>query len=357
MIEIDLKTDVPVECHAVYLAISKTDRQYVLPVLMHVQDMNGKATPESLSAELFPGLEPLSRKLLETCRGEGLVQIALDHDNTEYRITEEGKYATDSKRVFVREAGRMWKIHYANHAIIPREHRVLGMDADPREAGYDPKMKGEQTVTAVPGHIRDMQGEELKVPKINQIRIDEIGRDAKSIKPDIGAVIHWRVTAEKSPVSLKIIGCDSEIVFASDLEFKYVAEKLVGSDPRWNEKLECFDVEFGETDPDERRTMQRILKFDNPVIDEYKFDSAMVRMPLRPKNNDEAQKWGRWIMGDRAGERVNSAEYQKWAKEIDSMFVGYDIHFADKISEYFENVAYSSHESDESKDDENIYDM
>ena len=347
MIEIDLTADVPVECHIIHAAVSTTDKQYILPVLIHVQDMNGKATSKSLSDDLFPGLEPLSQKLLEMCKDADLIhtvpgsESADQSDCAQYEITAEGKSATDAKQVFVGKAGRMWKIYYARHPMIPQRRRLLEMSKDPAEAGYEPaKHRGDQIeVTPVPSHLLDLAGEKLTLPKTQEvIRIDEIGSDSKSIKPDMQAALNWHLTKEESVLSLKLNTPEGDYapVFSNGIGYQEVLGRLMRVTREWNEELECLNVPFDDTNADERRTLRRIMPFDNPDMGGPKFKLAVVKVPLRPKNDVEAQKWANWLLGDRVGRRVGSDQYQKWTKEIIDMLAGSSVGFLSNVSDYFE---------------------
>ncbi len=181
MNRIEIDTEIKLERYIVYAEIAVPARRYILPVLLHVRDMEGEADAKSLSSELFPGMEPVSRKLLEICEKEEMIE---EYDGT-YDISRAGEDAIEDGKVFVRSPGRMYKIYYADSAIIPEENRVVRLDTDPEGAGYDPNKTTE--VCDLPRHMKDLECRILK-PLFgcmrDEFRIDSIHRRAKEAEPD-----------------------------------------------------------------------------------------------------------------------------------------------------------------------------
>lgn len=186
MNRIEIDTEIKLECYIAYAEISVPARRYLLPVLLHVRDMWGDADAKSLSSELFPGMEPVSRRLLEICEREELVE---EYDGT-YHISRAGEDAIGDDKVFVRNPGRMYKMYYADSAIIPKENRVVRLDPDPEGAGYDPQKTVE--VCDLPRHMEDLERSTLK-PLFgcmrDEFRIDSIHRRAKELEPDRMALL------------------------------------------------------------------------------------------------------------------------------------------------------------------------
>lgn len=181
MNRIEIDTEIKLECYIVYAEISVPARRYILPVLLHVRDMEDEADAKSLSSELLPGMEPVSRRLLEICEKEKLVE---EYDG-QYSISRVGEDAIEGGKVFVRSPGRMYKIYYADSAIIPEESRVVRLDTDPEGAGYNPQKTVE--VCDLPWHLTDLECSIMK-PLFGcmqgEFRIDRIHRRAKELEPD-----------------------------------------------------------------------------------------------------------------------------------------------------------------------------
>ena len=89
MNRMETDAEIKLECYVVYAEISIPTHQYILPVLLHVRDMRGRASAKSLSSELFPEMEPLSKKILEICEKEKLIEA----DDGMYYISRTGQDA------------------------------------------------------------------------------------------------------------------------------------------------------------------------------------------------------------------------------------------------------------------------
>lgn len=274
MIEIDLQADVKIERHIVTAYISTAERRYVLPVLMHVQDADGKATTESLSKDLFPGLEPLSQKLLEMCEDEDLIRAAAprpdaaDRQHREYSTTKNGKDAISADRAFVRNPGRIWEIHYVKHEMVSKNWRILTMTyADTWVAGYNPTLpvKDQLEVAWMPSHMREMKGEAttrllrgaqsrtrdrteaegaLATQKQETIRIDEIADYGKSSPPDMRASLHWHLDESKTSLKIKMQGGEYDLHPSDSLGYTRVLEHFMSSNHQWDKELKCLHVKF-----------------------------------------------------------------------------------------------------------------
>lgn len=181
MNRMETDAEIKLECYIVYAEISIPTHRYILPVLLHVRDMRGRASAESLSSELFPGMEPVSKKILEICEKEELIEA---YDG-KYSISRTGKDAIKDGKVFVRSPGRMYKIYYTDSTIIPEENRIVRLDADPEGAGYDQDKAAE--VCSLPWHIRELK-DEIMTPLFGRMqdgfRIDSIHRQAKEVEQD-----------------------------------------------------------------------------------------------------------------------------------------------------------------------------
>ena len=181
MNRMETDAEIKLECYIVYAEISIPTHRYILPVLLHVRDMRGRASAKSLSSELFPGMEPVSKKILEICEKEGLIEA---YDG-KYSISRTGEDAIKDGKVFVRSPGQMYKIYYTDSTIIPEENRIVRLDADPEGAGYDPDKAAE--VRNLPWHIMELK-DRIMIPLFGRtrdgFRIDSVHRQAKEVEQD-----------------------------------------------------------------------------------------------------------------------------------------------------------------------------
>ena len=185
---------IDVACCIVRAVVSIQKISYHLPVMLHVEGGGRKGvTAGSLSAELFPGLLPLSQRMLSICEDEGLVRStgreAAGNGSggkpkpARYRMTEKGQDFIASERTFIRDTGRIYKIYYTDNDAIPLERRVLVVEANPSEAGYSRKNERNQKMVYVPDGMEKIQGTVLTCFSecYKEFKIEEIEEKVKWI--------------------------------------------------------------------------------------------------------------------------------------------------------------------------------
>ena len=191
---------IDVECHIIRAAVSVCKISYRLPVILHAEAAGEKGvTAESLSAELFPGLLPLSRRMLDICERDGLVRTAEGDQATNpsadglggrpqqtprYHITEEGREAIASEKTFVRNTGQMHKIYHVDDERIPKEYRIVWIGAGSYDAGYDKKNTDDHKLEPVPDSITEIQGAVLTRASggdYAEFRVEDIWETGKRI--------------------------------------------------------------------------------------------------------------------------------------------------------------------------------
>ena len=202
-----LEAEVPVECHVMQADISRASRvSYLLPILIHVQELSGKATPESLANELFAGSRPLSQKLLDICHNSRLVDI----HHQRYALTEEGRSAIDNERIFV-SMEKMWKIYYSPLRIIPDTHGILKLEDGRSEAGF---RKGDPAKPEQPKkHIIELTQKIMATSfgEKQHFRINGITGLAKTVKSDMRVTLCLKISRKGSMLSLSSAGEDAPL--------------------------------------------------------------------------------------------------------------------------------------------------
>ena len=156
-----LEADVDVQCHVVHADLAEASEvPYMLPVLEHVRERGRAADAGTLARELFMSL-PVARSLLGFCAENGLADR--DEETERCTITVDGEEALESGRVFVRRRG-MWKVHYADHEMIPEDMWVFMIGDGSREAGFQPSAKWNEQprVGELPERILQLEGKTLR---------------------------------------------------------------------------------------------------------------------------------------------------------------------------------------------------
>ena len=322
-----LETEVPLECHVIQADVSRASRiPYLLPILMHVQEQKGEATPESLSNELFPELKPLSQELLNICCNDKLVTTYDQH----YVLTEEGSLAIDNKRIFVSEK-KMWKIYYSPRRIIPDTRRVLKLEDGGDEAGY--RKESDDEPEPLKPHIKQLLGEIMtsSFGENRVFRINDIAGDEKIIKSDMRAIVHLEISKEGSILSLISSG-ESTPLEGSDITYGEAWNKLLKQEgiSGWDDEHNRLQIPYDDTGREERSKMRKVLNFKPEMLGE-EFDPLEKTVSIYPEDQRDAQRWADDLFMDKVRDYLTREEYQKITAEIKALFPDFEISFKDRI--------------------------
>ena len=318
-----LEAEVPVECHVMQAGISRASRaSYVLPILIHVQELSGKATPESLANELFAGLRPLSQKLLDICYDSKLVDIR----HQRYALTEEGRSAIDNERIFVSKE-KMWKIYYSPLRIIPDTCSILKLEDGRREARFrkeDPA-KPEQPKK----HIIELTQKIMTTSfgEKQDFRINDITGLAKTVKSDMRATLCLEINRKGSILSLSSAG-EGAPLEGPDITYReawdqLLEEKGIGG---WDYENDRLQISYDDTKPEERSRMKTVLNFEPRMLG-TEFNPLQKTVSIYPGNQYDARRWADDLFMDKVRDYVTREEYQKITEEIKAQFPDFEVSF------------------------------
>lgn len=193
---ISLSRKVPVTCHKIHAEVavfSETD--YALAVLMYVDEEGGRATPRSMSKDLLADSDTISKRLLDFCSNQGLVERSGDR----YRLTDEGRDAIRHGRTPVTKR-QMWKIHLADDPLIRTPYRLLKIEEERHDVEWASQPNGKKAPIGDqprperlgPG-ILDLAGTKF-LPSFGDtspVKIKETKMFGKEVEPDLEAHVHW----------------------------------------------------------------------------------------------------------------------------------------------------------------------
>ena len=325
-----LEAKIPLECHVVQADISRaTEISHILPILMHVQELEGGATPESLSGELFHGRMPLSQRLLDSCCDDGLLRRHGRH----YLLTEGGSSAIDHKRVFVSKKA-MWKIYYSSHPIIPGTRRALKIDHAQKEAKYRP---GEDDhLQRLEQDIQELAGGWIMTSCFGEdrvFRIDGIADFEKIIRPDMDVILRLEIGQKGS--TLRMISSDRNdddaLLDGPDITYDAAWDQLLEQEGirGWDGEGDRLQVSHDSTTQEERRSMKRTLEF-NPRILECGFNPLKKTVDIYPEHLHDAQRWADDLFTDGVGDYLTREKYQKIVSEIKAQFPDFEIFLGER---------------------------
>ena len=345
MAEVVAEADLPLKCHIVDARISTAMYRYFRPVLLHVRSKGRDgATPRSLSEDLFVGMEPVSRRLLEMCADESMVERTGEDDR--FVISRRGSDAIDDGRVLVRDTRRMWKIYHTECELVPAIHRVLLLDTGSNEAAY--QRDDDSQTGYLSSEMDDLAGR-IMTPVFGKnaapFRIEEFNaRYEKVVRTDVRVRLRLRLARDGVWLDLALYDGNRQVgsgSIKSEKTYWNVVESLFDYkyryDEGWNEDTHRLEVRFSKTSPEERVSMKRTIMFERPEIYGCQFDRDIrIQADIYPEDDDEAKKWAKWLVGRRVAERLGSDGYKKIKGEVAGLFPKFDLDLKDSIAEYFE---------------------
>ena len=342
MAEIAAETDIPLKCRIVDATISTAMYRYFRPVLLHVKSRGQEgATPQSLSGDLFGGMEPVSRRLLEICADEGMVDRA---KGDVFVISGRGSDAIDEGPVLVKSTRRMWKMYHTECELVPAAQRVLMLDTGSDEAAYQ---RDGDSRTEYIFDMNNLAGR-IMMPALGKntapFRIERFnGEYEKVVRTDVRVQLRLRLARDGVWLDLAAYEGNHRISsgsIRSEKTYGDVVESLLdyGYDGRWDKEACRLEVRFDEASLEERITMKRDMVFERPEMYGCRFDRDIrLRVDIYPENAYEARRWARWLVGHKVEGQLGSNAYKKIKDDVLGTLPEFDLDLKDGLIQYFED--------------------
>lgn len=338
-----LEADADVLCHVVHADLAEASEvPYILPVLEHVRERGGAADAGTLAREMFMTL-PVARSLLGFCTENGLADR--DEETGRCAITGEGEEALESGRVFVRRRG-MWKVHCADHEMVPEDMQVVMIGDGSREAGFQPGMEWNEQprVEGLPDRILQIEGKTLR-PLLGSRRGEAVlhrmhGR-GKQAEPNLRLRLRVVPGADGSKVSLLAqpslkggraehrAAAPGEIALPdAPITYGEVVGLLAGGDDdaEWDVEKGRLLVRYGDASGEERASMKRTLSPRRIRIGLTEFEPAgRAVVDIFPAREEDAKMWARDVLVRMADDYLTRGAYDSLAAKVRARFEGFEI--------------------------------
>ena len=358
-----LKAEVPVQCHVVYADLAgASEIPYVLPVLEHVREKGGRADAATLSRELFTVL-PVSRSLLRFCSENGLADAGGEAE--QYAITPDGEEALKSGRVLVRRRG-MWKVHYADHEMIPEDMRAVMIGDGSREAGFQPQLdQGKQPrVEDLPERIARLEGRTLRPPlgdRRGEAVLHCMHGMGKQVEPGLRLRLHVVPGASGSKVFLlpaqvqnggragtriavpdKIALPDAGITYGEAVRLMADGERGAS----WDVESGRLLVRYSDVSDEERATMKRALAPRRIRVGRTEFEADREVVDIFPVDKEDAQMWAMDMLDITADGYLTREAYSALASRVRARFEGFEVYLGDRTDHLPDGTLPSLEEED-----------
>ncbi len=314
---INLKRKVEVEKFRGILDIGRLQKKDSYMAILKLADENGgKVEAKDIIDKFFKDRpENLGERLIYRCFIYGL----LTEDG---RLTEEGKAAIEENKVFLKENGA-YNIWTSKDPLIPQILLNLKeIDVFKMKEGL--KLK---ELIDVPVWLKKLENHKINLfnKKNEVVKIYEFRELIKEMKNDLNINIHYLISPlENVEANTLIITGDLEKSITNLPPYKYldIWLSLLGSQSnRWDTVNKSFLSYLDEIDENSRFKFKMSKSFKNPeILDLGMFNDLTVNnIPIRPINNEEANKWALWLLNQNINRYLDIDTYENLCMEIKNM--------------------------------------
>lgn len=345
MIELHLTRPLKIDCHAALMTIGLADdkRRDILAVLTLAREHGGRVTPELICRELLMDRPVVvGRKVIARCAEWDLL-------TPDGAITDAGKYAIESGKIFVPETGkyRVWTtpdplvpsgflgLEPMEELPAPYAHREA-MDSWTAKKNGRP---GSNEARVLPKSLLDLKGRVLTsvVGLSARLSVRDIQMRGEQLEVDrhLASTIDWWLSPDR-PSRINTTGgivglFPPPAILDPVTYFNEVWLEVLGNEARnWVYENDAGVLKTGfpgTLKPAERLNMQCELKLQHPETKLFeKFDDATVsRVPVRPATARDANEWARWIQEETVNGYQSVGVFAANARQIASRFPGFEV--------------------------------
>ena len=314
-------------------------RKELAPILERARENDGTNASDLADHLLFShSRKVVAERLLRIGTAYGL----LERNDGEYTLTDGGKRAVKTEKVFVPERGA-WTVWASEDPLLSSP--VLGIEPWKEPSALDENRKrresGEREFEPLPDWIRAACGLEISPPASEDcaaVRIENLDEEAEAVEIDASLQLIWNVRERQLRLHGKSNGkeIDSELPPPRKMTEHVWSALLEGEGllKDWKPDIPALTVLFRETSERERTTMLRDLAFEKPSVPEHgSFDSLTVPgVPITAGSRDDAREWAEWRLKALVGDYATSRRYADWSKEAAAPFAEYRPELPDRAT-------------------------
>ncbi|PND37929.1 hypothetical protein C1O66_10580 [Paucibacter aquatile] len=307
-------------------------RNELLPVLLRARE-RGQTDARDIAEHLLfeaGSRHVIAQRLLQISEQYGL----LEQENRQYRLTESGRTALDTKQVFVPERGT-WTVWASDDPLLGASilrvepWKELPAREEVRREKHD--NAPERRFRNLPRWVRDAVGV-ITTPLVAgaPLRIDELEAKGEEVDAETTLRAIWNVTG----AGLRIDGTlGSErvnaVADAPEIAANAVWMQLMQAEGLWSQwdgSADALRVAFDETIAGERESLVRGIHFKRPDIESLgTFDATTVDgIALRASSHQDAARWAEWRLRARVQDYATAEQFGKWTAEAVKPFAEFD---------------------------------
>lgn len=330
---IRLTREIQVECWRVIGQVAKAaKRNELLPILLRARE-RGQTDARDIAEHLLfesGSRQVIAQRLLQIAERYGL----LVQENRQYRLTESGSTALETKQIFVPEHGT-WTVWVSNDPLLSAT--ILCVEPWQESSAYDevwgegrdkaPKRRFEQ----LPRWVRDAEGV-IATPLVGStaLRVDQLELEGELVDAETKLRATWDVTGARMRIGGTLGGTSVDaVVGAPKMATEAVWMQLMQAEGLWSQwdgAVDALRVGFDETVAGERESLVRGIHFKRPDIESLgSFDATTVEgIALRALSAQDATRWAEWRLRARVHDYATAEQFGKWTAEAVKPFAEFD---------------------------------
>lgn len=330
---IRLTREIRVECWRVIGQVAKAaKRNELLPVLLRARE-GGQTDAGDVAEHLL--FEPSSRRVI----AQRLLQIAeryglLVQEDRQYRLTESGYTAVETKQIFIPEQGT-WTVWASKDPLLHAS--VLRVEPWRESSAFD-EVRGEERDKApkrhfkkLPQWVRNAVGV-ISTPSVGgaPLRIDQLEDQGEEVNAETTLRATWDVTGARLRIDGILGGSRVNVVVdAPEIDADAVWMQLMQAEglwSQWDDSVAALRVGFDETIAGERESLVRGVSFKRPDIESLgTFDATTVEgIALRARSVQDATRWVEWRLRERIRDYATTEHFGTWTADAVKPFAEFD---------------------------------
>lgn len=330
---IRLTREIRVECWRVVGQVSKAAKRNELqPILLRAREL-GQTDARDIAEHLL--FESGSRRVI----AQRLLQIAeqyglLVQENRQYRLTESGSTALETKQIFVPEHGT-WTVCVSKDPLL--NSAILRVEPWRESSAYD-EVRGEGRDKApkrrfekLPRWVRDAEGV-ITTPLVGStsLRVDQLEHEGEVADAETTLQAIWDVTGARMRIEGTLGGTRvNAVVGAPEIAADAIWMQLMQAEglwSAWDGAVAALRVGFDETIASERKSLVRSISFKRPDIESLgAFDATTVEgIALRARTAQDATRWAEWRLRERIQDYAITERFGAWTADAVKPFAEFD---------------------------------
>ncbi|MHA1399675.1 MAG: hypothetical protein ACTSQE_04970, partial [Candidatus Heimdallarchaeaceae archaeon] len=160
---------------------------------------------------------------------------------------------------------------------------------------------------------------------IDILDVEKKGRKAKLYNED-KLSITWSIS-KYGKHTLRLSGLVKRMITPPQYSFDDIWKLLLGDDFKfWDSDNSKFLVSFNQLSEKERHTFKTTRVFNNPNLKGLgTFNEFNMDLDIAPSSQEEAEKWGNWLLIEDLSKFITEKGYREHVQEIKSKFPLFNI--------------------------------